>query len=74
MRSSHLDLVNHSVLQTARMTTKQRRFVSEYRKDGNATQAAIRAGYAKNGARTEGARLLANADIFAAVKKKRSDC
>jgi phage terminase small subunit len=52
------------------LTDKQRRFVDEYLIDINATQAAIRAGYAKSGARTEGARLLANADISAAVEKR----
>lgn len=45
------------------LTDKQRRFCEEYVVDWNATQAAIRAGYAKKGARTEGARLLANANI-----------
>jgi len=50
------------------LTPKQELFVAEYLKDLNATQAAIRAGYAESGARTEGARLLANADIAAAVK------
>lgn len=49
------------------MTPKQQRFVAEYLIDLNATQAAIRAGYAPSGARTEGARLLANADIVAAI-------
>lgn len=49
------------------LTDKQQRFVAEYIVDLNATQAAIRAGYAESGARTEGARLLANADIAAAV-------
>lgn len=49
------------------MTPKQQRFVEEYLIDLNATQAAIRAGYAASGARTEGARLLADADIAAAV-------
>lgn len=52
------------------LTDKQQRFVAEYLVDLNATQAAIRAGYAKSGARTEGARLLANADIAALVKRK----
>ena len=51
------------------MTPKQTRFVEEYLLDLNATQAAIRAGYAESGARTEGARLLANADISAAIDK-----
>jgi phage terminase small subunit len=51
------------------MTPKQQQFVDEYLVDGNATRAAIRAGYAESGARTEGARLLANADIAAAITK-----
>lgn len=57
------------------LTAKQRRFVDEYLIDLNATQAAIRSGYAPSGARTEGARLLANADIadaIAAAQLKRS--
>ncbi len=49
------------------LTPKQERFVAEYLVDLNGTQAAIRAGYAKSGARTEGARLLANADIAEAI-------
>jgi phage terminase small subunit len=46
---------------------KQRRFVEELPLDWNATQAAIRAGYAKNSARQEGSRLLSNADIQDAI-------
>ena len=37
-----------------------------YAETRNATQAAIKAGYARSGARQEGARLLTNADILAA--------
>ena len=58
------------------MTPKQRRFVEEYLIDLNATQAAIRAGYAKSGASVEGTRLLANAKIataVAAAQAKRSE-
>lgn len=58
------------------MTPLQSAFVDEYLIDLNATQAAIRAGYAESGARTEGARLLANADIadaIAVAKAKRSE-
>lgn len=51
----------------ADLTAKQRRFVEEYLIDLNATQAAIRAGYAESGASVEGARLLANAKVGAAV-------
>ncbi len=50
-----------------KITPKQQRFVSEYLIDLNATQAAIRAGYAKSGASVEGVRLLANAKVAAAV-------
>ena len=49
------------------MTRKQQRFVAEYLVDLNATQAAIRAGYARSGASVEGVRLLANAKVAAAV-------
>jgi phage terminase small subunit len=49
------------------LTAKQQRFVEEYLVDLNATQAAIRAGYAESGASVEGARLLANAKVAAAV-------
>lgn len=49
------------------LTSKQQRFVEEYLIDLNATQAAIRAGYAEKGASVEGARLLANAKVGEAV-------
>ena len=50
-----------------KLTAKQERFVAEYLIDLNATQAAIRAGYAKKGAAVEGSRLLANPKVAAAV-------
>ncbi|MEL6845035.1 MAG: terminase small subunit, partial [Bacteroidota bacterium] len=53
------------------LTPKQAKFVEEYLVDLNATQAAIRAGYAESGARTEGSRLLANADIIDAINARR---
>lgn len=49
------------------LTAKQARFVEEYVLDLNATQAAIRAGYAEKSASVEGARLLANAKVGEAV-------
>jgi len=45
------------------LTAKQDRFAVEYLKDCNATQAAIRAGYRKTGARVQGVRLLTNARV-----------
>jgi hypothetical protein len=50
------------------MTPRQRRFVDEYLLDLNATQAAIRAGYSPRTANEQGARLLANASIAAAIQ------
>jgi phage terminase small subunit len=51
-------------------TDKHRRFVAEYLKDSNATQAALRAGYPAKSARQQGSRLLSNAAIRAAIGSK----
>lgn len=47
----------------AKLTPKQQRFVEEYLVDLNATQAAIRAGYAERTAYSQGQRLLKNVEI-----------
>lgn len=52
------------------LTPKQERFVAEYLIDLNATQAAIRAGYAVKTANREGSRLLSNVDIASAIAAK----
>ena len=49
------------------LTPKQKRFVSEYLIDLNATQAAIRAGYSKDTAEVQGPRLLGNVRVQAAI-------
>ena len=52
----------------AKLSVRRQRFVAEFMVDGNATQAAIRAGFARGRAATvEGTRLLANADVQAAL-------
>jgi phage terminase small subunit len=48
---------------------KRARFAQEYAKDFNATQAAIRSGYAKKGAHVTASRLLADPDVAAQVQK-----
>ena len=55
------------------ISDKQATFVTEYLKDLNATQAAIRAGYSAKTAKQQGARLLTNADILAAVVTAKAD-
>ena len=57
---------------TGKLTAKQQLFAAEYLVDLNAAQAAIRAGYAKKGARQTGHRLLTNVDIAAAVAAKQA--
>lgn len=52
------------------LTDKQQRFVAEYLVDLNATQAAIRAGYAAKTANREGSRLLSKVDIAEAIAQK----
>jgi phage terminase small subunit len=54
------------------LTAKQARFVEEYLVDLNATQAAIRAGYASRSADVTGARLLGNAKVAAAITSAQS--
>jgi phage terminase small subunit len=50
------------------VNARRQRFVAEYLKDLNATQAALRAGYAKKAAYQQGVRLLRNAQVAAAVE------
>lgn len=52
------------------VTNKRRRFIDEYLKDCNATQAAIRAGYAEKGSRVTGHRLLTDANISEEIKRR----
>lgn len=54
-------------------TPKQARFVAEYLVDLNATQAAIRAGYSAKTAKAQGARLLTNVDVQAAIQQARDE-
>ena len=56
-----------------KLTPRQRTFVNEYIIDLNATQAVLRAGYKMTpaAARTQGARLLANANVQKAVQEAR---
>ncbi len=49
-------------------TPKQKRFIEEYAVDLNATQAAVRAGYAKKTAYSQGQRLLKNVEVAAAIQ------
>lgn len=52
-----------------KLTPRQHRFVQEYLIDLNATQAAIRAGYSKKTAYSQGQRLLKHVDVAAAIQK-----
>ncbi|MEO4014809.1 terminase small subunit [Pseudomonas rossensis] len=52
----------------SKMTAKQTQFVSEYLQDLNATQAAIRAGYSKRGAKDQAWQLMQRPEIEAAIK------
>lgn len=52
------------------MTKKQKKFADEYLVDTNATQAAIRAGYSKNTAYSQGQRLLKDVEVQNYIKTK----
>lgn len=54
-----------------KLTIRQDVFVTEYLKDFNATQAAIRSGFAANSAAKTGARMLSHPVVVAKIKEKR---
>lgn len=54
------------------MNARQTRFVSAYVLCGNATEAAIKAGYARKAAQEQGSRLLSKAMIRNAVNEKQA--
>jgi phage terminase small subunit len=54
----------------AKLTTKQSQFVKEYCIDFNATQAAIRVGYSKKTAYSQGQRLLKNVEVKKMLKQE----
>jgi phage terminase small subunit len=51
------------------LTERETRFVSEYARDLNGRQAAIRIGYAPSGAGPNARRLLAKPEVAAALEK-----
>ncbi|MCW3657556.1 terminase small subunit [Burkholderia cenocepacia] len=55
----------------SKLSAQQQRFVDEYLVDLNATQAAIRAGYSKKTARSQGNRLLTNVDVSKAITERK---
>ena len=56
----------------AKLTPKQSRFVDVYLLDLNGTQAALRAGYAKNTAESQAVRLLGYAKVSEAVSARKA--
>lgn len=52
------------------LNDKQRQFAKEYIIDLNATQAAIRAGYAEKTARSQGQRLLTHVDVQGFIQEQ----
>lgn len=53
-----------------KLTPKQKRFIEEYVKSGNATEAARKAGYSPNSARQTGSDNLANPYIKAEIDRR----
>ncbi len=56
-----------------KLTLKQWKFAQEYVKDGNATQAVIRAGYSPKGADVCGVRLLGNIRIKEIIEQRKKE-
>ncbi len=56
-----------------KLNDRQKRFVTEYVIDHNATQAALRAGYSPRTAYSQGQRLLKHVEVKKALKKLQND-
>lgn len=56
-----------------KLTAKQRLFVDEYIKSGNATQSAIKAGYSDRYAHTNAGKLLQNTTVKAYISAKMAE-
>ena len=50
-----------------KLTERQKRFVNHFLKTGNAAESAVKAGYSVKTSRQQGARLLTNANVQAAI-------
>lgn len=70
LRTAQKETCADELVGDVELNTQQRRFVAEYLKDGNATQAAIRAGYSAKTANEQGARLLAKVSVAQAIAQQ----
>ncbi|UNM05136.1 terminase small subunit [Citrobacter freundii] len=70
MRTAQKDKSANELVDDDGLTAQQRLFVAEYLKDGNATQAAIRAGYSKKSAEQIGYQLLKKTSVAQAIARQ----
>ncbi|MBJ9000685.1 terminase small subunit [Citrobacter freundii] len=70
MRTAQKDKSAEELVDDDGLTAQQRLFVAEYLKDGNATQAAIRAGYSKKSAEQIGYQLLKKTSVAQAIAQQ----
>ncbi|EMV1560017.1 terminase small subunit [Enterobacter ludwigii] len=70
MRTAQKDKSANELVDDDGLTAQQRLFIAEYLKDGNATQAAIRAGYSKKSAEQIGYQLLQKTSVAQAIAQQ----
>ncbi|TKU52419.1 terminase small subunit [Citrobacter sp. wls714] len=70
MRTAQKDKSANELVDDDGLTAQQRLFVAEYLKDGNATHAAIRAGYSKKSAEQIGYQLLKKTSVAQAIAQQ----
>ncbi|MHA4826662.1 terminase small subunit [Enterobacter ludwigii] len=70
VRTAQKDKSANELMDDDVLTAQQRLFVAEYLKDGNATQAAIRAGYSKKSAEQIGYQLLQKTSVAQAIAQQ----
>ena len=70
VRNAHKEKCAKELMEHEGLTTQQSLFVAEYLKDGNATQAARRAGYSKKSAEQIGYQLLKKTSVAQAIARQ----
>lgn len=70
LRTAQSEKCAQELVSDLELTKQQRDFVAEYLKDGNATQAAIRAGYSKKNADKIGPELLGKTRVAQAIAQQ----
>lgn len=72
LRSAQIEECADELISDAELSARQKKFIVEYLKDSNATQAAIRAGYSEKNADKIGHQLLGKTRVAQEIAQNRN--